>query len=195
MSSREWMDISTRVFLEATDRLNDQELMEPSALVLWTRAHVVAHVHYNAEALLRLLHWARTREPMAMYSWKGQRETEIEHGAKLPPDQLRTLVHTSARDLAADLDSFPRECWSRRVEAGHGRVVPASEIIWLRTREVAVHAVDLRADVGFSDLPASLNLAMAADVVRQRGVAGEAAELAEWLTGRADCAPALAAWL
>jgi maleylpyruvate isomerase len=65
----------------------------------------------------------------------------------------------------------------------------------MRTREVAVHAVDLGTGIGFDDLPDELNTAVALDVVRKRSGNGEAAALAEWLTGRASQAPVLGPWL
>jgi maleylpyruvate isomerase len=69
--------------------------------------------------------------------------------------------------------------------------VPASEIPWLRAREVAVHAVDLGVSVGFGDLPEDFNTALAIDVINRRAVAGEAAPIVEWLTGRTTQAPTL----
>ena len=76
-----------------------------------------------------------------------------------------------------------------------GRTVPATEIPWMRAKEVCIHAVDLGAGVTFGDLPPDFVAALLADVVRKRAGAGEGPELAAWLTGRAPDAPKLAAWL
>lgn len=195
MSIREWMDHGTRLFLSAVGGLSDDELDAPTALPGWSRRHVVAHVHYNAEALRRLVHWARTGEESRMYAGKVQRASEIEQGPLLPVAQLRELVRTSAAALATDLDSLPHEAWSNEVVTAQGRTVPATEIPWMRAREVAVHAVDLGTGLGFTDLPDDLNAALALDVVRKRSSDGEAAALAEWLTGRATVVPALRPWL
>ena len=50
----------------------------PTALPGWTRKHLVAHLAGNAEALLRLLHWAGTGERTPMYTSPEQRNADIE---------------------------------------------------------------------------------------------------------------------
>lgn len=195
MSTRDWMDHGTKLFLAAVDRLSDDELDAATDLPGWTRHHLVAHVHHNAEALRRLLHWARTGEETPMYAGPEQRSSEIEHGTTLPTPELRALVHESAQALATEMDALPQNAWGNQVVTAQGRTVPATEIPWMRTREVAVHAVDLGNGVGFDDLPDDLNTALAADVVNKRAGNGEAAVLAEWLTGRTTHAPQLGPWL
>lgn len=189
------MEQGTALFLAAVDRLADDELGKPTALPGWTRRHVIGHVHFNAEALRRLVRWARTSEPAPMYRDAAQRAAEIESGSQLPAPQLRALVHESATALAADLDTLPDDALAHEVTTAQGRIIPASEIPWLRTREVAVHAVDLDAGVSFADLPGDLNTALVTDVAARRCSAGEAAALAAWLTGRASEPPALGPWL
>jgi maleylpyruvate isomerase len=68
--------------------------------------------------------------------------------------------------------------------AAQGRTIQASEIPWLRTREVTVHAVDPGAGVSFADLGDGLNTALVTGLAARRFSAGEAASLAAWLTGR-----------
>ena len=51
------MDDGTRLFLGALADLGDDDLDRPLALPGWTGRHVVAHVHYNARALGRLVRW------------------------------------------------------------------------------------------------------------------------------------------
>jgi maleylpyruvate isomerase len=195
MSPRAWMNHGTTLFLAAVDALPDEAFDEPTALPGWTRKHLVAHVHYNAEALRRLVSWACTGEESRMYAGPEQRAAEIERGSLLSADQLRRLVHASADALDADLEALPEEAWQHQVVTAQGRTVPATEIPWMRTREVAVHAVDLNAGVSFADLPDDLNAALVADVVKKRSASGEAAALAEWLTGRTTGAPVLGPWL
>ena len=80
-----------------------------------------------------------------------------------------------------------------------GPTVPATEIVWMRTREVVVHAVDLAAGdgfgFGFGDVPADLAAALLGEILARRIERGETAMLGPWLTGRATDAPSLAAWL
>ena len=193
--TRAWMDRGTTLFFTALDTIPDDGLDEPTRLPGWSRRHVAAHVHYNAEALRRLVGWARTGVESRMYANPEQRAAEIEAGAALPAERLRRMVRDSAEALAAELDSLPGEAWQREVVTAQGRTVPATEIVWMRTREVAVHAVDLAAGVEFDQLPEELNAALAVDVVRKRCAGGEAPVLAAWLTGRAAEAPRLGPWL
>lgn len=195
MTSLDWMDSCTELFLTTVHDLPDDGFAAPSLLPGWTRHHVVAHVHFNALALRRLVSWARTGVESRMYDGPEQRAREIEGGLSLPPDRLRALVHRSAEELAAAVAAVPDEAWANVVVTARGREVPASQIPWLRAREVAVHAVDLAAGVGFADLPAGLLRELSAEAVVMHGTAGVAAPMAAWLTGRSERAPQLAAWL
>jgi len=189
------MDKATKLFRATIDSLEDADFIAPSALPVWTRAHVVAHVHFNAKGLMRLLHWAHTGEPTPMYASAEQRAAELERGAALAPARLRELVHHSALDLALTIDILPTDAWRNEVVTAQGRTVPAKEVLWMRTREVAVHAVDLDKGVTFADLPDDLNTALAIDVVGWRAAKNESAMLAAWLTGRMRQAPVLQPWL
>jgi maleylpyruvate isomerase len=195
MNTRDWMDEGTRLVLTTVDTLADKEFDAPTLLPGWTRRHVVAHLHYNAEALRRLVLWARTGVESRMYASTEQRNAEIEAGSKLPPAQLRALVHGSATALAADLDALPEPAWRNEVVTAQGRTVPATAIVWMRTREVAVHAVDLAAGADFADLPADLVRALIDDTLTRRLAGGHGPALARWLTGRTDHAPHLGPWL
>jgi maleylpyruvate isomerase len=189
------MDHGTTLFLGAVDGLADDDFDQPTSLPGWTRKHLIAHVHYNAEALRRVVSWARTGVESRMYAGPEQRAVEIEQGAAQPASELRVRVLESATALASDLDALTDKAWSSPVVTAQGRTVAAAEIPWMRAREVAVHAVDLASGVGFADLPEGFNAALALDVVTKRTANGEAAALAEWLTGRNPEAPVLGRWL
>ena len=80
--------------------------------------------------------------------------------------------------------------------------MPASEIPWLRAREVWVHAVDLGRGVEFADLPDDFLRALEEDIVTRRGpvphVDGPLAARVAWLAGRPHGlvgAPRLDPWL
>jgi maleylpyruvate isomerase len=193
--ARTWMRQGTKLFLDATAELSDDAFDEPSGLPGWTRRHVVAHLHYNAEALRRLVSWAATGMEKPMYASAQARAEEIEQGALLPVGALRELVATSAAALEADLDALPDAGWAAEVRTAQGRLLPASQIPWLRAREVAVHAVDLRAGVTFADLPEGFVAELLVDVVRRRAANGDGPDLAAWLTGRTESAPTLGPWL
>jgi len=193
--SREWMTTGTAAFLDVVDRLSDHDLDAATSLPGWSRRHIVAHVHFNARALGRLTSWAATGTEQRMYPSPEQRTAEIENGALLPAGELRRLVRDSAAALATALDALSAEAWRATVVTAQGRSVAATEIPWMRVREVAVHAIDLDAGVGFADLPSELTAALLADVIGRRVAAGEGPALAGWLTGRTAEAPRLGPWL
>ena len=97
------MDDGTKLFLGTLAAIGDGDLDRPTALPGWTGRHLVAHVHYNARALLRLTRWAATGQESRMYASPGQRSSEIEEGATRPAAELRDLVQRSAGDLEAAL--------------------------------------------------------------------------------------------
>ena len=195
MNKAAWLDELTDTFLNAVDTLPDGGLAAPTALPGWTRAHVVAHVHFNALALSRLVSWARTGEETSMYASLSQRAEEIERGAHEPPAHLRSLVHDSAQALRRNLADLSPAQLERTIVTAQGRHLPARDIAWLRCRELAVHAVDLDAGVTFCTLPDSLVTALVQDVVAKRVAGGESAALAAWLTGRSAAGPSLGPWL
>jgi maleylpyruvate isomerase len=168
-----WREEGTRLLLGAVDRLSASELDAPTALPGWTRRHLVAHVGYNAHALCRLASWARTGEPSPMYASPEQRAAEIAAGAKWEAGLLRDFARASALALSDELASLDDEDWLREVVTAQGRTVRATEIPWMRTREVAVHAVDLETGLSFDDLPVDLCAALVADVSALRSKRGD----------------------
>ncbi len=163
-----WMDQGTRIFSGALAHTRDDALTGPTALPGWTGRHLAAHVAANAEALLNLAHWAATGEETPMYSSPQQRDADIQAGARRSPAELRRWAEQSASRLAAALAGLSDEQWSRPVRTAQGREVPATEIPWLRSREVMVHAVDLDPALGFVNLPEAFVLALVGDVVGKR---------------------------
>lgn len=192
---RVWMDNHTTLFLQALDALSDSALDDASALPGWSRRHLVAHVHYNAEALRRLVRWAATGEKTPMYASPEQRRAEIDSGAALAPVDLRWMVAGSAEALANDLDALDAAAWRAEVVTAQGRTIAAAEIPWLRTREVCLHTIDLDCGARFADIEPGLTDALLTDVVARRVSQGHGATLTGWLTGRTATPPQLGPWL
>lgn len=160
-----WWRDGERVFAAAVDRLSDAELLEPSRLPDWSRATLLAHLARNADALVNLLTWARTGVATPMYPSTEVRNADIARSAGQPPALLRADAADAATRLADAVAGLPPAAWSAEVRTAQGRAVPAREVLWMRVREVWVHAVDLDAGVGFADLPADLCAALADDVL------------------------------
>jgi maleylpyruvate isomerase len=88
-----------------------------------------------------------------MYSSPEARNHDIEFGATLSPIALRHLFDHSAVHLNVEWRDLPADAWRHLVKTAQGRVVPAEETVWMRTREVWLHAVDLDNGATFSDIP------------------------------------------
>lgn len=124
-----------------------------SLLPGWDRSTLIAHVAYNAAALVNLVDWATTGVETPMYPSPSARNEQIAYGATLIPDALRNLHdHTVVRLDVAWRDA-PEEAWGQQVKTAQGRDVPMSETLWMRTREVWIHAVDLGLFANFGDIP------------------------------------------
>lgn len=201
--ARAWARTGTELLLDAVAGLDDDGFSAPSVLPGWTRKHLAAHVAANADALCNLVHWAATGEETPMYASAEERAAGIAKGPTLSADELRSWLAGSAQRLAEGLDRLTDEQWQHDVVTAQGRTVPATELPWMRAREVCVHAVDLGTGVvTFADLPRGFLTALAGEIRTRRGLTelpdGPLPEVAAWLAGRphslAD-APRLGPWL
>ncbi|MFI6365588.1 maleylpyruvate isomerase family mycothiol-dependent enzyme [Nocardia sp. NPDC050630] len=155
----------TAYFAQRLVELTDTGLDGDTLLPGWTRRHLLAHVGYNAAALCRLLDWAATGVETPMYASAEQRSREIDEGATLNPAALRNLfTHTAAR-LDEKWRNLPPSAWAAEVRTAQGRLVPAAETAWMRTREVWIHAVDLANGGRFGDFPAIVLDSLLTDIV------------------------------
>ncbi|ANE05137.1 maleylpyruvate isomerase family mycothiol-dependent enzyme [Corynebacterium crudilactis] len=144
--------------------VDNAEFGEETILKGWTRSHLIAHVAYNAIALCNLMHWANSGEKTPMYASPQARNEEIAYGSTLSPDALRNLHEHSVARLDVDWRETSQEAWSHEVLTAQGRTVPASETLWMRSREVWIHAVDLGAVATFGDLPEVILHTLAAEI-------------------------------
>ena len=188
------------------DKLSDDELREPSELPDWSRAHVVAHLARNADALVNLLHWARTGVETPMYPPRAVRDAANDATAALPAADVRADYVAACARLAAAIEAMPAEAWPARIRNGQGRPMTAGDVPWMRAKELWVHGTDLRAGLSFADLPVDVCAALVDDVLglfADRGQSPDATIAATdvdrtWGSGGAPVrgpAAAIAAWL
>jgi maleylpyruvate isomerase len=130
---------------------------------------VAAHVAANADALGNLVQWAATGTPTPMYASAEERAAGITEGSRQPGSRLLDWLRLSANALEEAMDRLDETQWNAKVVTAQGRTVPATEIPWMRAREVCVHAVDLDNGVTFADLPADFLAALCDDIVAKRG--------------------------
>ncbi|MER7178569.1 maleylpyruvate isomerase family mycothiol-dependent enzyme [Streptomyces hyaluromycini] len=160
----EWVAKGAAAFEAAAHAVTDSDLTRPSSLTGWSRAHVIAHVARNADALANLLTWARTGVVTPMYTSPDRRALEIEEGSRQSADELRADLLAAGQRLADGFAGLPDECWDATVRTARGREVLASEVPWMRVREVWVHTVDLDAGTGFGDVPREVCAGLVDDV-------------------------------
>ncbi|ASN51424.1 maleylpyruvate isomerase family mycothiol-dependent enzyme [Sinomonas sp. R1AF57] len=176
----------TAFFARKLGELSYAEMDGPSLLPGWSRRHVIAHVGYNARAIARLVEWAATGVETPMYSSPQARNEEIEFGATLPPIALVNLFDHSAIHLSVEWRDLPDAKWGEEVRTAQGRLVPVSETVWMRIREVWLHAVDLGNGARFADIPADVLRRLLGDIWGAWEKRGETAGLALRVVGGDD---------
>jgi maleylpyruvate isomerase len=174
----------TAFFARKLNELSDAELDGASLLPGWTRRHITAHIGYNARAIARLVEWAATGVETPMYASTAARDHEIEFGATLSPIALRHLFDHSAVHLNVEWRDLPAEAWNHKVKTAQGRIVPAEESVWMRTREVWIHTVDLANGASFADIPEPVLERLLADITGAWKTRGTDTGLAVKVTDR-----------
>lgn len=201
---------ATEGFLAQVAKLDDRLVREPSLLPGWTRGHVITHLARNADGMARLAGWARTGVEEPMYGDRHPRDRDIEEGASRPLEEQEADVRDASRRLAAAFARLSGSAWSARVRTAT-RELPASDLPWMRAREVWLHTLDLGTGATYQDLPAGFAARLLREVagdlsgrpgmpallvdtggaaVEVRGsgppihVAGTPAAVACWLSGR-----------
>nr|WP_222437746.1 maleylpyruvate isomerase family mycothiol-dependent enzyme [Quadrisphaera sp. RL12-1S] len=164
-------------FRRELSRVDDAGFDGPSLMPGWTRRHLVAHVGYNARALSRLVVWADTGVETPMYASPEARNAEIDLGSTLRPQALRSLAEHAAIELDVRWRDLPEDRWAAPVRTAQGREVPVRETLWLRQREVWLHAVDLGAGLRVRDLPEEFLARLLPDVLGAWSRRGEGAGL------------------
>ncbi len=203
---------ATARLLATVDRLRDEDWPRPTECAGWSRAHVVAHLALNAEALAGVVRGLADGEPTVMYPSDTVRDADIETLAMRPATDIRDRLRVSADDLTEALSSLARVAPDATFErTPGGQLMEAHAVPRLRLREVEIHHADLRAGYGHLDWPRdTVEAFLEHDAGRYDGppvsayaddldrtfplgaatdadvpvVSGPASALAWWLTGR-----------
>ena len=131
----------------------------------WSRAYVVAHLARNADALGNLLTWARTGVETPMYPSREARDADIATTAAQTPAQLRADYAAACARLAEAIETTSAETWAAPVRTMQGKTVPATDVPWMRAKEIWVHGVDLDGGLSFADAPAEFCTRLVDDVL------------------------------
>jgi maleylpyruvate isomerase len=141
-------EASARV-VRTVDGFHGDDWTAPSLLPDWTRAHVVAHLALNAEAMARALHGLVADEEgvaRTMYDSDDQRARDIDELAHQDPSEVRADLLAGVSLLQEAIDAVPDSQWETRVErTPGGRSMRAAAFPGMRWRELEIHHVDLAA--------------------------------------------------
>ncbi len=174
-------------YLQALDQLSTALLDGDSPLPGWSRKHVAIHMINNAEALMRLLEWARTGVENPMYPSREVRDQDIEDGvAHTPVEDIRTLSHEVADEFADALAEMDDDAWQATVTNGHSKEIPATDIPWMRARESLLHSLDLGIGMTALDFPAAAVDRLLDDITGTWELRGDDANFRLHLTDRDD---------
>ena len=140
---------ASRALVRNVDSLRGDDWAAPSLLPGWSRAHVVAHLALNGEALSAVLLGVVEGQPVPMYASQDQRDAEIEELAGAEHPELRERLLASTTTFTEAAQAVPDDAWAGRFErTPGGRSLPLHAVPTMRLRELEIHHVDL--DVGYS---------------------------------------------
>ena len=141
---------SSARLLRTVDRFEADDWSGPSTLPGWSRAHVVAHLALNAEALTRVLRALVSDDgPAPMYDSDEARDTDIGALAAADPDEIRTRQMGASTLFEEAVAAVPDDRWTTVVErTPGGRTMRADSLPGMRLRELEIHHVDL--DAGYT---------------------------------------------
>lgn len=135
--------------VRTVDGLHGDDWRAPSSLPGWSRAHVVAHLALNGEALRDVLRGEVDHERVPMYSSQEARDADIAELAEAEPAELRERLLASLTELVDAALAMPADAWEHRFErTPGGQTLPLDAIPLMRLREIEIHHVDL--DCGYS---------------------------------------------
>jgi maleylpyruvate isomerase len=148
------IDQATQRLLDTARIITEPDLRAPSLLPGWTRAHVLAHVARNADAMRTVLAGVRSGQDRPGYASAEAREAGIEQDAGRPAGELTGDLADSAMALRTVARQLPDDGWQVPVRMQNsGPRFPAAELLTRRLVEVELHHCDLGAGYGPADWP------------------------------------------
>ncbi len=156
------IDDATQRLLGTARVIAEPDLRQPSLLPGWTRAHVLAHLARNSDAMRALLVGARSGQDRPAYASSEARDADIERDSAQGAKDLVADVADSAMALRTIARQLPDQAWAYPVRILDSAPFPAVQLLTRRLVEVELHHCDLAAGYGPADWPgtfASLGLA------------------------------------
>jgi maleylpyruvate isomerase len=152
-AQRQLSDHATQRLLGTARVIAEPDLRQPSLLPGWTRAHVLAHLARNADAMRNLLIGARSGQERPAYPSVRARDADIEQGAGRNAKDLVDDLASSAMALRTVIVALPGDAWQFPVRVPGSGPFPAAELLTRRLVEVELHHCDLGAGYGPAGWP------------------------------------------
>ena len=149
------IDQATQRLLDAARIIPEADLRAPSLLPGWTRAHVLAHLARNADAIRNLLIGARSGQDRPAYASADARDAGIEQGAAMSARDLMADLADSSMALRTIARQLPDQAWQVQVRVLDSAPFPAAGLLTRRLVEVELHHCDLAVGYGPADWPAA----------------------------------------
>jgi maleylpyruvate isomerase len=147
------LEAGTRRLVRTVDGLTDEQWSQPSLLPGWSRAHVVAHLLLNAEALSAALEGVHEGRAVPMYASQEARDGDIAALAtSAKPSELRDRFLASTTVLGEWVEELADNLATTLIErVPGGPTFPAGLVGAMRVREVEIHHADLGLDYTSAD--------------------------------------------
>jgi maleylpyruvate isomerase len=124
--------------------VTDEVAREPSRLPGWSVGHLVTHLARNADAHRRVVEAAGRGEMVPMYpGGQDERTADIEAGAGRAAADLVSDVLSADAALERAWSTASHETWTQGLGVRNAGPTTVSDFVFLRWREVEVHAADL----------------------------------------------------
>ena len=142
------LDMATQRLIDEARLMTEPDLRAPSLLPAWSRAHVLAHLARDADAMRNLLIGARAGRDRPAYASAQARDADIGTSAAAGPAELVDDLASSAMALRTIARQLPEAAWRYQVQVLESPRFPASQLLTRRLAEVELHHCDL--GIGYS---------------------------------------------
>jgi maleylpyruvate isomerase len=167
------LEVSAIALNRTVDALTAEELAEPSLLPGWTRAHVVAHVALNGEAMARVVDGVARGETPAMYESDEGRNADIDELARADPAELRDRLLAATTSFSDEVANVDNDRWGGAFSRTPGAAPwPAATLVATRRRELEIHHADLGTSYTHREWPADFVVELLDVVTVDHGGAG-----------------------
>jgi maleylpyruvate isomerase len=147
------LDTGTQRLIDEARMMTEADLRAASLLPGWSRAHVLAHLARDADAMCNLLVGARGGLDRLAYPSSEARAADIDTSAATGAKELVDDLTSSAMALRTVARHLPDEAWRYQVRVLDSPRFPARQLLIRRLAEVELHHCDLGIGYGHDQWP------------------------------------------